>query len=122
LIAGASLYGITAYGTYLYKSYRRDVEVGKTLNVPKDVSSRYDETAEEFDTVVGTTEWVMGLTLLRRSLGKAANGDVLEIAAGTGRNMAYFDMGKVKTVTFLDSSSEMIELARRKFGGMLPVT
>ena len=39
---------------------------------------------------------------------------------GTGRNAVYYDMGKVKSVTFLDQSEPMVEITRKKWGALHP--
>ena len=44
-----------------------------------------------------------------------ATGNVLEISCGTGRNCTYYDLGKVRSLVFVDQSAEMIEIAKRKW-------
>ena len=89
--------------------------------MPVDVSSRYNETAKEFDASVDRSELLTGLTLLRRALGREVAGNVLEISVGTGRNMKYFNIAKCQSMTFVDRSGQMIEEARAKFNGELGV-
>ena len=57
----------------------------------------------------------MGMPLLRRSLARAASGHVLEASAGTGRNNRYYDTGKCESITFVDSSIEMLKIAQKDF-------
>jgi len=52
--------------------------------------------------LAGTREWV----------GRRAAGEVLEVAVGTGRSLPFYDAGV--TVTGVDLSPDMLELARRR--------
>lgn len=45
----------------------------------------------EFDLHLDKSEWCYGITKLRRKLGAAARGHVLEVAVGTGRNLEFYD-------------------------------
>ncbi|KAH7045166.1 S-adenosyl-L-methionine-dependent methyltransferase [Macrophomina phaseolina] len=83
--------------------------------VPADVSDRYDAYAARFDADVGGTEKAVGIERLRRKLVAQARGDVLEVSAGTGRNTAYYDWGRVRRVVLLDQSAAMLEVAREKW-------
>ncbi|SLM34879.1 S-adenosyl-L-methionine-dependent methyltransferase-like [Lasallia pustulata] len=115
IIGGLAVYAFTAYGFYLYSSLSRIDETSQILNVPEDVSDRYNNTAKEFDDQVNLTEQIMGIGLLRKSLTKRASGDVLEVSVGTGRNMKYYNFKKCKSITMVDQSEEMIEIAKQKF-------
>lgn len=64
----------------------------------------------------------MGLPLLRRALARRAHGHVLEASVGTGRNAAYYDMRKCSSVTIVDSSREMLEVARAAFAAKHPAS
>lgn len=83
--------------------------------VPADVSDRYDAYAARFDEDVGSTEKTIGIDRLRRKLVSQAHGDVLEVSAGTGRNTAFYDWGKVRTLVLLDQSAPMLEVAKKKW-------
>jgi methyltransferase OMS1 len=52
---------------------------------------------------------------LRSRLVKQARGDVLESAAGTGRNSEYYVQSKVKSLTIVDKSKGMLEIAAHKW-------
>lgn len=52
---------------------------------------------------------------LRRKLVKQARGDVLESAAGTGRNGEFYIAENIKTLTFIDASKPMLALCRKKW-------
>ncbi|KAI9825623.1 MAG: hypothetical protein M1832_000967 [Thelocarpon impressellum] len=120
ILGGVAVYGVTAYGAYLYTSYRSAVAASQTLDVPADVSDRYDATAAAFDADVDLTETLTGITFLRKRLARRARGDVLEVAAGTGRNLGYYDMGKVKSLTLLDLSAPMLDRARARWAELRP--
>lgn len=80
---------------------------------PPDTSFRYNSCAETFDDSVDWSEWLLGITNLRRSLLAQATGHVLEASVGTGRNAKYYPLTRgVKTITMVDQSSEMIRVAR----------
>lgn len=40
---------------------------------------------------------------------------MLEVSAGTGRNAKYYNLKKCKSLTFVDSSGPMLDVARNKF-------
>ena len=61
---------------------------------------------------IQTDEILMGITLLRRWLISNAQGQVLEIAGGTGRNLSYYPSGCELFVT--DVSKEMVAVAETK--------
>lgn len=42
-------------------------------------------------------------------------GDVLEVSAGTGRNIDYYPVKKCSSVTMVDTSASMLNEARKKF-------
>ncbi|KAK4099409.1 hypothetical protein N658DRAFT_429779 [Parathielavia hyrcaniae] len=56
-------------------------------------------TAQEFDRSLALPEWLMGITSLRRHLAARARGHVLEVAVGTGRNLAYYDWSEVVSLS-----------------------
>lgn len=117
IIGGLAIYCFTAYGTYLYYSASKIPTASEEVQVPADVSDRYDDTAKTFDSDVELTEKLMRLGRLRKSLAKRASGHVLEVSVGTGRNAGYYDLNRCKSITFLDKSPEMIEIAKKKFYG-----
>ncbi|GME36939.1 ubiquinone menaquinone biosynthesis-related protein [Neofusicoccum parvum] len=83
--------------------------------VPADVSDRYDHTAAKFDEEVGGTEKALGLNRLRKKMARQAQGDVLELSAGTGRNTQFYDWERVRSLVLLDQSAPMLEVAKRKW-------
>ncbi|PYI34597.1 S-adenosyl-L-methionine-dependent methyltransferase [Aspergillus indologenus CBS 114.80] len=133
-VIGVSALGLSGYIGYLYASYRREVTHSQTLSamVPANVTDRYNRTARTFDADVEMSEKLMRLGAKRRDLCRRARGDVLEVSCGTGRNIEYYDLGPprrgivdertgavgvrgCRSVTFVDLSPQMVEMARRKF-------
>ncbi|KAL5357785.1 methyltransferase domain-containing protein [Aspergillus floccosus] len=128
-VLGVSALGISTYCGYLYASYKREVAQAQKLNVPEDVSDRYNRTAGTFDADVEMSEKLMRMGKKRQDLVKEARGDTLEVSCGTGRNLAYYDLGErrgydadgradvrgCRSVTFVDLSPQMVDIAREKF-------
>jgi methyltransferase OMS1 len=133
-VLGVGALTISTYCGYLYASYRREVTKAQSLDVPKDVSDRYNRTAPTFDAEVELSEKVMRMGKKRQDLVRQARGDVLEVSCGTGRNLPYYDLGErrgvdehgraavqgCRSVTFVDLSPQMIEVARSKFEKLHP--
>ncbi|KAI1616091.1 ubiquinone/menaquinone biosynthesis methyltransferase, partial [Exophiala viscosa] len=76
-----------------------------------------------FDDEVEFSEKLMWLGGKRRKLCKEAYGNVLEVSAGTGRNMEYYNLDSVRTprdkrirsLVFNDLSEIMVYQAEKKF-------
>lgn len=100
---------------------------GKASSAPEDnppqdfdFSTRYNATASTFDQDVDTVEWLYGITKLRKRLIQQAHGNVFEAAVGTGRNSDFYDLKNITSLTFLDQSEEMVELAKAKWRATHP--
>ncbi|KAJ5950677.1 uncharacterized protein N7479_009090 [Penicillium vulpinum] len=131
---GISALTISTYCGYLYASYTREVGKAQTLNVPRDVSDRYNTTAATFDADVELSEKAMGLGKKRQDLVRQARGHVLEVSCGTGRNLPYYELGErrgmdadgraavlgCRSVTFIDLSPQMVAIAKEKFEKLHP--
>ncbi|EKJ75180.1 hypothetical protein NXS19_005172 [Fusarium pseudograminearum] len=97
------------------------------------------DNAEQFDKELTLPEWWMGITKLRKRLAEHADGHVLELAMGTGRNLEYFNWeplnkrveGKLSKVgskmprgvlsfTGLDISVDMLDVARKRLVKTVP--
>jgi ubiquinone/menaquinone biosynthesis C-methylase UbiE len=76
--------------------------------MPQDVGAHYDEIEGSYDRWTGWLDWAV-LGRMRRALLVDAFGDVLEIAVGTGKNLAYY--GGDCHVTGLDLSSASLRRA-----------
>ncbi|KAF7592511.1 hypothetical protein BBP40_012801 [Aspergillus hancockii] len=133
-ILGVSILGMSTYCGYLYASYRREVARSQSVDVPQDVSDRYNRTARTFDADVEMSEKLMRMGSKRQDLVRKARGDVLEVSCGTGRNIGYYELvqkrrpderGQVelrgcRSLTFVDLSPQMVEIAREKFRMLHP--
>ncbi|KAI9351172.1 S-adenosyl-L-methionine-dependent methyltransferase [Zopfochytrium polystomum] len=76
----------------------------------------YTALAPIYDNKIGWDEWLMGLHGKRKKLIAMANGNVCEIAAGTGRNLQYYQNNKAVTgLTLTDSNPQMLQEAFGKF-------
>lgn len=81
---------------------------------------RFQEIADVYDSQIGRDEAVMGINLLRRALLYFhAKGTVLEVGAGTGRNLSFYPSA-VDRVVISDSSDQMLMQARQKIQSMVP--
>jgi len=79
----------------------------------KDRRLAYDTGASKYDSEIDWDEWMMGISKLRKTLLSNATGRVLEVAAGTGRNLEYYP-ANVKHVVATDCSTAMLEVAEKK--------
>ena len=106
-------------GAFVWESYSLYQAFSAPEVAPQDFdfSHRFNATARAFDDDVEFTEWFGGINKLRKGLVQQAHGDVLEAAVGTGRNSKLYDMksGRIKSLTALDQSKEMIEVAKAKW-------
>lgn len=81
----------------------------------------FDGHAKKWDSMVRFDEFIAGLGRSRRHLVQQARGDVLEVAVGTGRNFSYYNSAKVQSVTGVDFSRGMLEVADGKRGELNPI-
>jgi methyltransferase OMS1 len=97
----------------------------QNLSLQKDVAARYDETADGFDSEVGSSEALMGINGIRKRLSKMCKGHVLEVSCGTGRNLGYYPLhpgSEIDSLTFLDLSPQMIAVCKKKWLALYPST
>ena len=86
----------------------------------KELSAKYDRFARWYDHVEGVLDH-LGLRTLRRSVLSEASGKVLEVAVGTGKNLAYYQ--RDCRIIALDLSSEMLKVTRNRAAKLsLPVS
>jgi methyltransferase OMS1, mitochondrial len=79
---------------------------------------RFQSIADIYDSQIGRDEAFMGINLLRRALLYFhAKGTVLEVGAGTGRNISYYP-STVDRIVLSDSSDQMLLQARQKIQRM----
>ncbi|KAK6203622.1 S-adenosyl-L-methionine-dependent methyltransferase [Scheffersomyces amazonensis] len=94
----------------------------KTANIvpAEDTTSFYEEKAEAYDNEIKWEERAILMGRRRSWLMSQIQGDVLEVACGTGRNIPYLNTEDINSITFLDSSAKMVELAVKKFQSYYP--
>lgn len=119
VVAGGTLFGLSAMTAWVVADAStvpadgdEPIEeaccsCGDRVKIFGSLSSTYDET-------VGRDEVVMGMTLLRWWLCRQASGQVLEVAAGTGPNLGWYDFNKCTSVVATDASRDMLLTAARK--------
>ncbi|CUS14851.1 unnamed protein product [Tuber aestivum] len=120
LAAGVAAYGLSLYTAYLYTTIKDLPPAPSSPRLQPSNAKVYNALASEYDTSIWFSELTMGLPLLRRALARRAHGHVLEASVGTGRNAAYYDMDKCASVTVVDSSLEMLTVARAAFASRHP--
>ena len=138
--AGIMVFCIAGYIGYFATSiYKTPSGTPFESSAQPDVSVRYDKIARKFDSSVDFMEISMGMPEKRKDMVAQAYGDVLEVSVGTGRNLDFFDWdfeghngvgdpvkgggvkrGKVKSLTAIDISKEMVEVAKEKFDRKFP--
>jgi ubiquinone/menaquinone biosynthesis C-methylase UbiE len=80
-----------------------------------DSTEHYDRLAKNWDKEVSQTEFWTGISLWRWWLTRQLRGKVLEVCAGTGGNIPYYNFKKIKEIHFLDQSDEMIRMCKLKW-------
>jgi methyltransferase OMS1, mitochondrial len=116
-------YGLASYIAFYIFSVYQGLKNGEDIDpktLPDDLSDRFDKTAEWFDNEVKWEERLYGILRLRKRLLRKAKGHVLESAVGTGRNVDYYRLGQCQSVTMIDISAPMLEVARRKWKAAHP--
>ena len=72
----------------------------------------FSQLAGKYDSQVAWDEWMFGIVKQRKDLIQKAQGLVLEVGAGTGRNLAYYD--DQTQVVVSDQSENMLREAMKK--------
>lgn len=86
----------------------------------QDTTQFYDDMAAAYDDEVKWEERGVMMGTRRKWLMSQAEGDVLEVACGTGRNIPYLNLEQINSITFMDSSSKMVEETQKKFRNQYP--
>jgi len=113
LVAGGGIYATAVYFTIQFMSSSdedkkqfvaiTDSQIHNPLR-----TQTFQKIASTYDDQIDKDELVMGIKLLRRALLYFhAKGNVLEIGAGTGRNLNYYP-SQVNKVILTDSSDQML--------------
>jgi ubiquinone/menaquinone biosynthesis C-methylase UbiE len=77
----------------------------------REIAAKYDRAARWYDWLEGFLD-LAGLGKMRRNLLKRASGKVLEVAVGTGKNLAFYPPDC--RIIALDLSAEMLKVARNR--------
>jgi ubiquinone/menaquinone biosynthesis C-methylase UbiE len=77
----------------------------------REISRKYDRFARWYDIVEGVPDLLI-VRKLRKRLLQEARGRVLEVAAGTGKNLPYYNTVLPKEMTAIDISKGMLDGAR----------
>ncbi|KAF2645007.1 S-adenosyl-L-methionine-dependent methyltransferase [Massarina eburnea CBS 473.64] len=112
MICGIAAFGMGLYAVQMYVSLTQEPE---GVEVPEDLSDRFDSEAEGYDEKVDLAETMLRVSARRKEMARKARGHVLEVAVGTGRNIPYYPTKQCATVTLLDSSAPMLAVAKRKW-------
>ena len=125
VIAGCGTYAAVAGLTYSFLTVGKEdqEETNRKLQnsnitsylTRSDRNDRYNEICDCYDSEIDRDEFMMGINWLRKSLLYFhAKGNVLEVAAGTGRNVLYYPKQYVNRVVLMDRSEQMLSQARKK--------
>jgi methyltransferase OMS1 len=75
----------------------------------------YERESSSFDSSVAAHEYWSGIEGIRaRLIYERAEGRVLEVAAGTGRNLRYYDPKKVRELLCVEASDGMVRVCQDK--------
>ncbi|KAG9641682.1 S-adenosyl-L-methionine-dependent methyltransferase, partial [Aureobasidium melanogenum] len=115
-VMGACAFGMAFYmsglAVSLYKA--KDVQADYSPSAQRDVANVYDTTAGGFDAEVNFSEKVGGVIKARKEMSAMVKGHVLEVSCGTARNLGYYSFDKIKSLTLIDLSPQMVQEARKK--------
>ncbi|KAF0977854.1 hypothetical protein FDP41_003176 [Naegleria fowleri] len=76
----------------------------------------YNRISKNYDDKVDFDEWLIGVTGLRKKLMLHVGGNVLEVAAGSGRNLSEYEkrLSNIEHLTLTDYSGGMLKQAKEK--------
>ena len=121
LIAAASTtYLVSAYCVYSY--YKQPSEEDATTKSNQfsyvrnpNRAQTFQEIASSYDNKISRDETILGMPLLRRwLLHTHAKGNVLEVGAGTCRNIPYYPQNDINKIVLTDNSEKMLLEAFKK--------
>lgn len=91
---------------------RSDYPIQLTPKTRDEIREIYADFAPDYRRLNRIPEVLFGIKSLRRQLIRQARGNVLEVACGTGENLAYYP--PECTLTLIDYSPDMLALARQE--------
>lgn len=121
IYVGAVYLGLQLYGKDDKDRLSSSAEDGaKSFIFDPRRTATFQKIAYSYDDEIAKDEFVMGINLLRRALLYFhAKGDVLEVGAGTGRNLGYYPgEATVQKIVLTDSSDKMLLRAKEKLKQM----
>jgi methyltransferase OMS1, mitochondrial len=94
--------------------YQKRVANGEVMSTENwDSTETYNKIAAQYD--AQSQELLLGITLMRWWTARKVRGKVLEVCAGTGKNVPYYDLSRIKEIHFLDQSSAMLDKCKQKW-------
>lgn len=107
----AVVFGASAYGSfYFFKLQKMPLKPGIEKIENQRITARYDF---DYDKSIEMDEFLLNFKSKRKDLVGKAEGDILESATGTGRNLPYYN--NVKSLQCIDTSTEMLKKAVQKY-------
>ena len=109
-IAAGTVFSVTTYVTTFRFAKRQTFKVS-------DISRRdaFEKISERYDNETQFQEFLLGISRCRkRIIMEYCSGDVLEVGAGTGKNIGLFDLSKIKSLTLCERSPKMLNIIREK--------
>ena len=121
LIGGVTMFLVGGFASYEFAmqkrrllEYQKRLSQGEVMSTEGwDATEKYNEIAKEYDT--SSPEFFLGLTFLRWWTTRQAKGKVLEVCAGTGKNVPYYNPSRVTEIHFVDQSPKMLEQCKEKW-------
>ncbi|PFH33455.1 methyltransferase domain-containing protein [Besnoitia besnoiti] len=110
-VAGAAAFGGACFFSYVLSKKPR---ANASFPSEKERKEIFDKSALAWDREIGLDEFLLGIRSWRKQLLTLAQGSVLEVAAGTGRNFQFYDPSKVQRLVVTDFSRPMLKKALEK--------
>jgi methyltransferase OMS1 len=110
IIASLGLYSTCTFaGYHAYRIYK--MPVISNCHLPENQKSKsFDFIASTYDEKINMDEWILGMYSKRKKLLSLASGNVLEVSAGTGRNLEFYNTPTV----LIDNCEEMLKMSLPK--------
>ena len=121
LVMSISAFMFAGYASYeialqkrRYLAYQDRLAKGQVMSTENwDPTEKYNDIANDYD--AASQEFLLGITLMRWWAARQVKGKVLEVCAGTGKNVPYYDLSKVTEIHFVDQSPAMLAKCKRKW-------
>ncbi|KNH09440.1 hypothetical protein XU18_0125 [Perkinsela sp. CCAP 1560/4] len=110
-IAAGAVFVVTAYCTNFLLTRRQTFLVSDGAR-----RDAFDKISENYDKKTMFQEFILGITHCRKTmLHKHCRGDVLEVGAGTGKNIGLFNYDDIKSIVLCDRSNAMLRVMEKKY-------